>query len=412
MKKEENKRPHPRKPCGWLYGVAVALARVFFRVFYGLRINNSETAHLREPVFMICNHASNYDFIFAAIALYPLKINFMVSNFFFHHWLLRRILRLMGAFPKEQFVPDTAAIKDVLYAANKGGSVGIFPEGQVCYRGTTSDFDAAGLAKLVKKLGLPLVGVKLNGNHLTFPKWAKGRHFPATIECTTKVLLNKEKISISSVEEIAATVQEAMTYNDFAWQRTAKAANRRRTAEGLEGLLYRCPVCGRNNAMTSAGKVLRCELCGYSVAVDEYGFFRKNSAHDVVFEDPAAWFLFEREAIAEEFAEDKLPVTSHCALMRTIDGKHGYFPCGEGMLRMDGEGLHFEGTKDGEPFAISVLCDHQEALAHNENQWAVDIPGEGGVHYAVAPDDHRDLIRFVEGYLVVKARRPKLRKRL
>ncbi|NLC78341.1 MAG: 1-acyl-sn-glycerol-3-phosphate acyltransferase, partial [Ruminococcaceae bacterium] len=172
MKNKKKRNPYDvHKTDPVLYWLAVHVIKLWFRLFFGLKINNEGVKGIKTPFLLLANHESNYDFLMDAVALYPNKLHIMVTSYFFHHSLLGWLLRHMGCIPKKQFVPDTGAIKSVLRLIERGENVCIFPEGQTCYTGETSDFDES-TAKLVKKLGVTVAASTVRGNHLAFPKWA------------------------------------------------------------------------------------------------------------------------------------------------------------------------------------------------------------------------------------------------
>ncbi len=404
MKKNNKRNPYDvHKIDSFLYWLAVHAVKLWFRLFYGLKINNAEVRGLKAPFLLLSNHESNYDFLMDAIALYPNKLHIMVTTYFFHHALLGRLLEHMGCIPKRQFVPDTKAIKSVLRIIERGENVCIFPEGQTCYTGETCDFDES-TAKLVKKLCVPVVASTVRGNHLAFPKWAPGKKFPARCEVYARVILTAKEISELSAEEIYTILKRELSYNDFEWQRGVMAKSRKpRTTSGLQNILYRCVNCKADFSMTSDGKNrLVCSKCGYTAELDDYGFLHAVNGETVT-DNCAAWFNLQRAAINAEIDAGALPFSSPCRLMRTIEGKQGYFDCGEGTVTLDGTGIHFNGVRDGEPFSVEALYERQSALPHNCTFWAIDIHGEGE-NYALAPDDPRKMIKFVESYLIMRKR--------
>lgn len=403
MKNKKKRNPYDvHKTDPVLYWLAVHVIKLWFRLFFGLKINNEGVKGIKTPFLLLANHESNYDFLMDAVALYPNKLHIMVTTYFFHHSLLGWLLRHMGCIPKKQFVPDTGAIKSVLRLIERGENVCIFPEGQTCYTGETCDFDES-TAKLVKKLGVTVAVSTVRGNHLAFPKWAPHKSFPARSEVTARVVLTPEDIEKLSTDEIYETLKRELSYNDFEWQRGVMAKSRKpRTTVGLQNILYRCVKCGKDFTMaTDGGRRLHCESCGYTVELDDYGFLHAKGGEPIIADNCAAWFNLQREAINKEIDEGGLPFVSPCTLMRTVEGKQGYFPCGEGDVTLDETGIHFEGLRLGEPFSVGALYEHQTALPHNCTFWGVDVHGEGE-NYALVPDDNRKMMKFVESYVIMR----------
>ena len=89
---------------------------------------------------MLGNHASNIDFLFSIVALYPKRMNFLVSAHFFNQKPLCYLLRLVQCVRKEQFATDVAAIRDMRSLVTAGGNILLYPEGEVNGTGRTGIF--------------------------------------------------------------------------------------------------------------------------------------------------------------------------------------------------------------------------------------------------------------------------------
>lgn len=399
---EKNRRV--RRPCGFLYWLAVFFTRIWLTLFFGLRLDRSGVRDVRGPVLLLCNHESNYDFLLCAMGFPQLRFNYMVTTYFFHSRALARTLRLMGCIPKKQFIPDPGAIKGVFEVVRGGGSVCIFPEGQVCYSGAMNDVDLS-VAKLAKKLGITVAVASVRGNYMAFPKWACGRKYPSRTEWSAKVLFTPEQLAAATTEEVGAAILGALSYDEFEWQRARMYRSRRpRSTEGLEIVLYRCPACGGEPAMRSdGGRRLVCEKCGYEVTLNDACFFERDGGAPV-FDSISAWFRSEQAAVAAAIEAGGLPFSSPCSLHKTVDGRQGYTRCGEGTMTLDGDGIRFSGTKDGAPFEAAALYEHQTTLTHSASLCGVDVPG-AGENYLFAPADGRDMFRFIEGYLYMRKKK-------
>ncbi len=390
----------PRDPSPFLYGLAVRLCTPFFRLFYGLHIDRRGLRGVEGPVVVLSNHQANTDFIFVAAALYPIRLNFMVSTYFFHHSLLGRLLRAMGCIPKRQYLADTASVRMCLAAARRGGSLGIFPEGQVCYTGENNLIDRS-IAKLCKKLGLTVVTVDIRGNHLTYPKWARGKKYRGRIDCTAGVLFTPDQLKELTVDEIYRGILARMSYDEYAWQRQKQAVFRpKRDTDGLQSILYRCPVCKSDGAIAHKNRSLVCERCGYSVSFGDDCLLRLDAGDRLVFDSPADWHRWEFAAVERALAAGET-LSAPARLMRTVEGKFGYFPCGQGALRADARGLHFEGQCDGAPFSISALAERQGNVTHNAKRQGIDVEGES-CNYLLVPEDSRLLGKFISFFVAAR----------
>lgn len=395
----------PRTPNAVLYALAVFFCGLYMRLVFRLRLDKSDPKlrEIKGPVLVLGNHASNLDFITMALAVYPVRLNFMVTTYFFRHFLLGRLLRFMGCIPKRQFVPDTGSIRACLAAAKQGRSIGLFPEGQVTYTGATSDIDES-IAKFAKKLGMTVVVCLTHGNHLSCPKWARGKTYRGAMRARVSVVYTPEQLAALSPGEIYSGLRAALDYNDYEWARQNRVKYRpKRITDGLQSILYQCPACKTDFSISSKSDRLFCEKCGYAVEIDNTGLLTAQGT-ETIFDTPVSWFRWEY-AEAERAAEaGAFPYSSPCRLYKTVDGKFGYTHCGEGKMTADWRGLHFEGTRAGEPFAFSALVEHQSNLTHNAGISGIDVLVGENDNYALVPDDTRKMMKFICFYQIAHKR--------
>ena len=396
----------PKKPIGWIYYLAVLIMGAVMRVRFKLKVDRSAVKGIKGPVIAISNHQCNLDFVSAALTFFPLRFNFVVSTYFFNGNIPRFALGLAGAIPKKQFIPDIKTVRDISRAIGNKQSVYIFPEGQVGYYGTLVGIDSA-IGKLVKHLKVPVVTVKLRGGFLSYGKWSRAL-YPARMEATGECLLTPDRIDGMSEKEIYETIREALSYNEFDWQRQHMVPSKKdRLTAGLENILYRCPACETDFTMTSVKNELHCSNCGYSVRLNRYAFFESPDNTPVLFDNITDWFLMQKAEITKEVENGLIPFVTRCRLMATRKGTMGYVPRGEGTLTLDFNGLFFEGIRDEQPFCMLFSVDTQTAVTHNTGVWGVDFASED-CNYAFCPDDPRKMIKLVELYTEIRNRREQL----
>ena len=114
--------PHPwRAVVGRWIGIGI------FRGLYRGRAQHAERVPLTGPVILVANHAAFLDgpFVFS---LAPRPVNFLVKQEAFtgfFGWLIRAV----GQIPIDRTVGDRAALATATAVLERGGAVGIFPEG-------------------------------------------------------------------------------------------------------------------------------------------------------------------------------------------------------------------------------------------------------------------------------------------
>ena len=396
------KKRKPRKPLGWLYTLAVVVVGTYLRLYFHLKIDKKGIKGIKGPVIAVANHQSVLDFAITALAVWPIKMNYLVSTYYCNDKKLKFLLDLVGTIPKKQFVPDTSTILNTGRALSRGQSVFIFPEGQVGYYGSNVGIDES-IGKFIKHFKVPVIVVKLRGGFLSNGKYSK-KTFPARLEARSELLLSKDQVVQMEHNEIFKVVKEGIYYDDFEWQRERMIPSRKkRSTDGLQNILYRCPSCNTDFTMTPCEDRLFCSKCKYTVRQNKYGFFEPaGDTKDVVFDSVTDWFRMQQSEIKKEIENGMLPFSTHCKLMSTQKNSLGYCMRGEGFLTISHEGLFFDGLCDGEKFMESFPVTVQTAVTHDSGVWGIDFVGED-CNYAFCPDDSRIMIKIVEIYSMVRS---------
>ena len=398
-KKKDSTVPPPNK---LLYSIAVGIFRFGMRILLGLRIDRSGIKNIKGPFFVVYNHTMLVDFGIVACCCAPHKLNFVVSTHFFHSKILGPLLRIMNCIPKRPFVPHLSSVRQMMRVIKRGGAVAIAPEGQISCSGTASEIDPA-IGSLAKTLGVQVVNVKLRGNYLARPKWNKGNLYPARIEGKAELLLTNEQVQQMSAEEIGAAITDALQFDEYEWAREKNVKTYvKRTVDGLENVLTICPVCREMHCMRTEGRRIWCEECGYSLVTDNMGLLHSERGEQVVFDTPSAWYTWQEEELRDRlYAGTLLPLHSKCRFVESGEGAYdegGYAWTGEGEITMDERGIHFVGTRSGEPFSYDVSPLVQRTLPHSGSVWVMEAVGNTGDErdFGFAPLDTREMMPYVQ----------------
>ena len=155
------KKTSIKRPSAWIYLPLVGLANLYTRFVKKHKfVGKEQLKGLEgEPLLIIGNHTSFYDFLYMARILYPHRINFVVAAKYFRFPGLSQILRFARAIPKNLFSADIRTVSRSVSIIKQGGIVGIYPEGQISLGGITLPLPE-GIGKLVKHLGVTVVAVK------------------------------------------------------------------------------------------------------------------------------------------------------------------------------------------------------------------------------------------------------------
>lgn len=254
-----------------------------------------------NPCLILGNHTNFWDPVLIANNV-PHYIYFVTSDEQFRKVIFKKLMQRVGAIPKTKFLSDRATVKNIIKIKNKGGSIGIFPEGRRNWDGTTLEI-LYPTAKLVKNLKIPVITTLLKGATLSFPRWAKNPR-KGKLFVEYKQILSKEAISTLSVDEIHQLIKRELAHNEYDWQREKMIQFiGKRPAENLELFLFTCPHCQKINTMRSVNDKFFCQNCGYQTKYNHYGFFETDS--DILyFDNPASWNLWQLENLKKLVKND------------------------------------------------------------------------------------------------------------
>lgn len=328
---------------------------------------------VKPPFIMLCNHNSFLDFKVLTAAIFPQRANYVVAldGFIGREGIMRKV----GCIGKRKFVNDVELIRQTMHLLKQGQIVVYYPEARYSFVGTNSVLPDS-LGKMLRFLQVPVVTLLTHGHHLHEPAWNQvPRDVP--IESELKLLLTAEEVARLSPEEILERVDQAMTYDDYAWQTENKVRlDYPDRAEGLHRVLYQCPHCKTEYRMQSEGAQLSCQACGKTWELTEYGQIRALEG-ETEFDSPPAWYEWERENVRAEVLAGTYGMESE-VLIDSLPNSKGFVPLGKGYLRHDMNGIVLRGQHLGEDFEviksnISLYSIHVEFNYIDKKRDLVDI---------------------------------------
>ena len=322
------------KPNAFLYYTVGFFAGLYFRWILGLRVERSDIKGIKPPFIVLAGHTSYLDFFTVTIALYPRRMNYLAAYNFFRDPVLKFLLGLMGAIPKNQFTRDNQAILKTKYVISCGGIIAIFPHGCLSNEGRPGGFASPSIAKLIKNLKIPVVAVHTNGGYLTRPRWTK-RIRRGRMDTTVTRVFTSEELSTLSVDNIYRRLISAIDFDDYRWQRKHKVTFKgRHLAEGVELVLYKCPKCNAEFTLHSKGNKLFCLCCDNEAIVNSKLFFEPGNEDSIVYDGIDNWYDFQRENLLTEIHDPDFKITTSTSLLWNEPGKYGYQDMGRGNLSL------------------------------------------------------------------------------
>jgi 1-acyl-sn-glycerol-3-phosphate acyltransferase len=246
--------------------------KMIFHSQYKLKFTYTDfDKNRKEPFFLISNHASLHDPLYVAMNIkkYPYPVT---SNILYTNKLMKFGLnKIIKSIPKRKGQSDIQTIRHILNAFNKDkNSIMIFPEGNSSFFGEQTPTDYMSTAKIVKKISHDLVVAKINGGYFARPRWGNRRGRPE-FHVHYYVLLTKDQIDQMDLNTLSKTIETALLYNDYEWNKEQKITYRySKKAVGLEQYIYVCPKCKSIQTLHTHKNDIYCDKCGHLAHINKY----------------------------------------------------------------------------------------------------------------------------------------------
>lgn len=329
------------KPNAFLYRFLNFFVRIYLWAKFKPEYKFDEIRKIKGPAIVLCSHTSNLDFLLVAVGLLPIRPTYIMSNHFFVHPKIGKLLRPLHAIPKKMFCADINAVRQIMKAVKSGNVVVMFPEGRLTCCGHTLSI-ADGTAELVKKLGVDVYYLVENGLYKALPKWSKAGIRKGPVSLEGGLLMKGDEIASLNVSEIEDKIARAIEHDDEK-AFVGKEYKCDKPALGLERILYKCPVCGEEFAITSSARTLDCSSCGASWTLDN-----KYVLDGPRFDSINSWFDWEQ-------SEVDLDAGLECdCLLGTADETGVMNPnAGKGHISINKEEICFSGECFGKELAFT-----------------------------------------------------------
>lgn len=371
-----------KKPNPFLYYLASLIIAPYLKFKLHTSYDRSGIRDIETPSIVVCPHVSNIDFLLVAVALFPHRPTFVVSQHFMAKPKIRRMLEIMYVIPKKMFCPDVKTILNIMRAKESGNIIVIFPEGRLSCFGHSLQV-TEGTAELIKKLGVSVYTICENGAYKTLPKWGKAGTRPGRIEVTSAKLIDSSDLANMTVDEINTVLDQAILHDEDAIF-TDVTYKCKSPALGLDGILYKCPECLSEFETVSDDHSITCRRCGFSASLDEK--YRLSGDH---FERINDWFFWQ-----EALIDLDTPLETDCLVGTTDTDGYMDMKAGKGHITMDRENIHFVGTCCGESLefteSTSVIKGFPSSVGSH-----FDIYHKKQLYYIMPQPDPRMSIKWV-----------------
>lgn len=238
--------------------IAYAILYPYSRWKYGITIEkNKDTEHKQYLILM--NHQTAFDQFFLGMAFKGTVYYVASEDIFSNGFVSKLITYLVAPIPIRKQTTDVHAILNCMRVAKEGGSIAIAPEGNRTYSGDNVYINPA-IAKLAKKLSLPLAFYRLEGGYGVHPRWSDVIRKGKMRGYVSKVLTVDEMKALSD-DELNDLIRKELYQNDCT---TGGEFRHKKSAEYLERAMYVCPHCGLTE-FESKGDTIRCKKCSMQI---------------------------------------------------------------------------------------------------------------------------------------------------
>ncbi len=295
-----------------------------------------------QPCLILMNHSSFTDMKLAYAIFWPKRFNIVTSTDGFVG-ILGPLMRWLGCIPTHKFVSDLRLIKDMETALkDHGHSVLMYPEASYSFDGTATTLPRK-MGVLLKKLGVPVVTVITQGAFFRDPLYNMLQIRDVEVSAHVKCIATAEEVKEKSVAELDALLEEAFSFDNFAWQRDNKLSiDVPFRADGLQRILYKCPHCGAEGKTEGKGTTLTCHGCGKQWEMDEFGQLRALEGETEYAHIPD-WYAWERECVRRELEDGTYSLETDVKIGVHVDLKAIYM-IGNGHLSHGPEGFRLTGA--------------------------------------------------------------------
>lgn len=351
------KHKKPKKPSRFLAAlVRILSAPTLKKTRFSYTTERMELVGKKQPCLILMNHSSFTDMKLAFGIFYPRRMG-IVTSVDAMSGILGKLMRLLGCTPTHKYVSDFSLIQDIKYMLTKNKtSVLMYPEAGYSFDGRTTTLPR-GLGVLMKRLGVPVVTVITKGAFHRDPLYNMLQIRDVQVSAHVKCLATPEEIKQKSIAELDALLDDAFSFDNFAWQRDQKIAiDVPFRADGLHRILYKCPHCDAENQMEGNGTALTCHACGKQWEMDVYGQLRAVEG-DTEYPHIPDWYDWQRACVREELENGTylLDTDVEIAIQVNLDG---VCKIGTGHLTHDLDGFHLTGADGKLDYKQSAIFSH------------------------------------------------------
>ena len=380
-----------KKPNALIYFLIYIFIYPLLKILFRLETDRRDYDPPIGPFLVVSNHSTFMDFLVVMLSIYPRRLNAVTAQKFFLYKPLHWLLPVVGCIPKKLFEPDMRSIHGIKTVLKRGDRILIFPEGRCSTDGAYAGIHRS-TGKLIKNLGVPVIGCHIDGAYTCMPYWRKGFR---TGRARVKIagLFSQEDIEKLSVDEINDALDVRLSGSDMPPpRRSIRTFRARRLIEGLQGIIYWCPKCMEEFTLETKGNTIRCTSCGNEAVMDRTARLTPSPGSTVP-ENVQRWFSEQTRFEMRRLREDMEPIVEQVTVrIPASEPGKGVIPGGAGTLKLTPKGWYYTGEMSGESVDLFFPIESVPAVPFDPNN-NFQIYAKGSF-YMFTPRDARMSMKY------------------
>ncbi len=295
----------------YVHAITFFLLKPWFKLVFKLKYRYKpqpfhKTYDYQGPKLILANHAMAIDPISLTLS-FKKHIYFVASDIIFSMGFISKVISFLAApIPKSKSRSDSQTIRMIYKRIKSGHNVGIFPEGNSTFSGETMPMNPA-IAKLVKRLNVPVVFYQIQGGSITKPRFAK-RARKGRLEGRILSVWEPKEFQDLAVSEIRKHIESTLYYNDVEAQSALKIPYKGKAkAEDIESTFYLCPKCESFHTLHSHKDTISCQACDLTMSINHYGLLEGAPTHA---KDTVHWYRYQRQ-VTQDYLTQQPASLSH-----------------------------------------------------------------------------------------------------
>jgi len=181
-----------------LYSFLHCLAKIFFKIFFRLKVHGIENIPSKKGCIIVSNHISFLDPVVMGAASFR-KINFLARESLFKNYFFGRFLRSLNAIPLVRNSSDFRALRCALAKLKQNKIIVLFPQGT---RGGNWQRIKGGAGFLAHEANVSIIPAYIKGTDKALPRGAKFIRFCPIVVYFGQRIIPSEFVKNSKKENI------------------------------------------------------------------------------------------------------------------------------------------------------------------------------------------------------------------